>query len=90
MQLNEYRGAPATGKTIRLHQTTREAGQGEHQIIIGYAKKPSDLEQLVRRRISQGDKVICIDDCSEQQIERLRLLKGDLPCDLTIHAVVAN
>ncbi|EOK5395672.1 hypothetical protein ACM6SP_004145 [Pseudomonas aeruginosa] len=90
MQLNVERGAPMTGKTIRLRQKAREAGQDEHQIIHGNAYSPADLELLVRHRISRGAKVICLDECSEEQIERLQGLKGDLPADLTINAVVAN
>lgn len=90
MQLNVERGAPATGKTIRLRQAARQACQDEHQIISGNAYSESDLELLVRHRVSRGAKVICIDECSEQQIERLERLKGRVPADLTIHAVVAN
>lgn len=90
MQLNVERGAPMTGKTIRLRRKLREAGQDEHQIIHGNAYKPAALELLVRHRISRGAKVICLDECSEEQIERLQGLQGDLPADLTIHAVVAS
>ncbi|MDH4585613.1 hypothetical protein E8F20_27580 [Pseudomonas sp. BN415] len=89
MQLNVERGAPATGKTIRLIQTARASGQDEHQIITGNAYKPADLELLVRHRISRGAKVICIDECSEQHIECLQRLGGRLPDELTIHAVVS-
>lgn len=90
MQLNVERGPMATGKTIRLRQKAREAGQDEQQIITGAVYELADLELLVRHRISRGAKVICIDECSEKQIERLQHLKGDLPAALTIHAVVAN
>ncbi|HBP5394332.1 TPA: hypothetical protein L6B50_31640 [Pseudomonas aeruginosa] len=90
MQLNVERGARMTGKTIRLRQAARKAGQEEHQIISGSLYTSFDLELLVRHRISHGAKVILIDECSEQQIKHLRHLKGDIPSDLTIHAVVAN
>ena len=91
MQLNVERGAPMTGKTIRLREKARKAGQDEHQIISGRAyHKPTDIELLVRHRISRGAKVICLDECSEEQIALLQGLKGDLPADLVIHAVVAN
>lgn len=90
MQLNVERGAPATGKSIRLQQKAREAGQDEHQIIRGNAYDLADLELLVRHRSSRGAKVICIDECSEEQIERLTALQASLPSELTIHAVVAN
>ncbi|WP_252275184.1 hypothetical protein [Pseudomonas subflava] len=91
MQLNVERGAPMTGKTTRLREKASAAGQDEHQIIKGSAyHKADDLELLVRHRISRGAKVICIDECSEQQIERLQSLKGDVPADLTINAVVAS
>lgn len=91
MQLNVERGAPMTGKTIRLRKKARDAGQDEHQIISGRAyDEPADIELLVRHRISRGAKVICLDECSEEQIARLQGLKGNLPADLVIHAVVAN
>ena len=54
MQLNVERGAPMTGKTIRLRQKAREAGQDEHQIIHGNAYDLADLELLVRHRIGRG------------------------------------
>ncbi len=90
MQLNVERGAPMTGKTIRLRQKAREAGQNEHQIIHGNDYDLADLELLVRHRIGRGARVICIDECSEEQIDRLTALQQRLPSELTIHAVVAN
>lgn len=90
MQLNVERGAPMTGKTIRLRKKAREAGQDEHQIISGNAYDVADLELLVRHRAGRGARVICIDECSEQQIDRLKALQPRLPAELTIHAVVAN
>ncbi|HEJ2764167.1 TPA: hypothetical protein ACG0QE_000463 [Pseudomonas aeruginosa] len=90
MQLNVERGAPMTGKSVRLFQTHLKAGQASHKILRGTHYTPRDLEQRVRHYISLGATVICIDECSEQQIKHLRHLKGDIPSDLTIHAVVAN
>lgn len=90
MQLNVERGAPASGKTTRLREAARAAGQDEFQIIDGCAYKPSDLELLIRSRVGRGFKVVCIDDCCEEHIERLESLKGDLPVGLTIHAVAAS
>jgi hypothetical protein len=90
MQLNVERGAPMTGKTIRLREKARAAGQDEHQIISGNAYDVADLELLVRHRTGRGARVICIDECSEEQIDRLKALQPRLPAELTIHAVVAN
>ncbi len=90
MQLNVERGAPMTGKTVRLRKKAREAGQDEHQIISGNAYDVADLELLVRHRAGRGARVICIDECSEEQIDRLAALQKRLPAELTIHAVVAN
>lgn len=90
MQLNVSRGAPMTGKTIRLRKTARQAGQEESQIIHGNAYDEFDLEMVVRVRASNGFKVICIDECSEVQIRHLERLQRELPSDLSIHAVVAN
>lgn len=90
MQLNVERGAPMTGKSTRLLKIHREACRAEDKILRGTHYTPAALEQRVRQYISLGATVICIDECSEQQIERLERLKGDLPGDLRIHAVVAN
>ncbi|WP_045158064.1 hypothetical protein [Stutzerimonas stutzeri] len=90
MQLNVERGAPMTGKTVRLRKKAREAGQDEHQIISGNPYDVADLELLVRHRAGRGARVICIDECSEEQIDRLKALQPRLPAELTIHAVVAN
>lgn len=90
MQLNVERGAPATGKTIRLRQIAKADGQSEQQILNGRHTTQVALERQVRRLISRGAQVICIDECSEEQIDRLSELQGRLPADLKIHAVVAN
>lgn len=89
MQLNVERGAPATGKTTRLRATAHKAGQDEHQIISATSYTPSDLELLVRNRAGRGFKVVCVDECREEHIRHLARIKGSLPADLTIHAVVA-
>ncbi len=90
MQLFVYRGPKRSGKTTQLHKTAQRCGLDLFQVIHGEAYTAADLELLIRCRIARGNGVICIDDCTEQQIERLEGLKGDLPADLTIHAVVAN
>lgn len=90
MQLIVERGAPATGKTIRLRQLANSNGQGERQILVGRNCTEAELERSVRRLAGRGANVICIDDCSEEQIERLKHLQRRLPDNLTIHAVVAN
>lgn len=90
MQLNVERGPMATGKTIRLRQIAKADGQSEEQILNGRNTSQMAMERKVRHLISRGAKVICIDECSEELIDRLQGLKGNLPSDLTIHAVVAN
>ncbi len=90
MQLNVERGAPATGKTIRLRQIAKADGQSERQILVGRHCTTAALERSIRRLAGRGANVICIDDCSEEQIARLQALKARLPGNLTIHAVVAN
>jgi hypothetical protein len=87
MQLNVERGAPATGKTIRLREKARAAGQDEQQIIAANFYTNSDLELLIRHRVSRGAKIICIDACNEEQIRQLTALQERLPSELTIHAV---
>ncbi|MBS4151956.1 hypothetical protein [Stutzerimonas balearica] len=90
MQLNVERGAPMTGKTIRLRQIAQADGQSERQILVGRNCTTAALESSVRRLAGRGATVVCIDDCSEEQIDRLTALQTRLPAELTIHAVVAN
>lgn len=90
MQLNVERGAPATGKTIRLRQIAQADGQSERQILVGRNCTTAAMEHSVRRLANRGANVICIDECSEEQIARLQVLQRRLPGNLTIHAVVAN
>lgn len=90
MQLNVERGAPATGKTIRLRQIAKADGQSERQILVGRHCTTDALERSIRRLASRGANVICIDECSEEQIGFLQVLQRRLPGNLTIHAVVAN
>ena len=89
MQLNVIRGERATGKTTRLRQIAKEDGQSESHIIVGRDCSAAVLERQVRYRVSRGAKVVCIDECSEHQIARLTELKGRLPADLHIYAVLA-
>ena len=90
MQLNVERGAPATGKTTRLRQIAQADGQSEQEILVGRHCTPDALARSVRWLAGQGANVICIDECSEEQIALLQVLQRRLPGNLTIHAVVAN
>lgn len=90
MQLNIYRGAPMTGKTVRLRQTAKRAGLKESQILVGTSFLARDLEIEVLARACNGAKVICIDECSKEQISGLRRIKARASADVTVHAVVAN
>ena len=90
MQLNVERGAPATGKTIRLRQIAQADGQSEQEILIGRHCTPDALARSVRWLVDQGANVICIDECSEEQIALLQVLQRRLQGNVTIHAVVAN
>ncbi|MDU9408253.1 hypothetical protein RTH74_11650 [Pseudomonas sp. zfem001] len=90
MQLNVERGAPMTGKTIRLRELAKANGQTEKQILVGRTSTKAALLRDVRRLASRGATVICIDECTEMQIRELERFKGKLPTNLTIHAVVAN
>ena len=90
MQLNVERGAPATGKTIRLRQIAKADGQSEQEILVGRYCTPAALAHSVRWLAGRGANVICIDECSEEQIALLQGLQRRLPGNLTIHAVVAN
>lgn len=90
MQLNVERGAPATGKTIRLRQIALADGQSEQEILVGRHCTPDALERSVLWLADLGAKVICIDECSEEQIALLQAMQRRLRDNLTIHAVVAN
>lgn len=90
MQLIVERGAPMTGKTTRLRELAKGDGQTERQILVGRQCTSAALEKSIRRLAGRGANVICIDDCSEEQIERLKHLQRRLPDNLTIHAVVGN
>lgn len=90
MQLHISRGAKATGKTIRLRQTAKRAGLNESQILVGTSFLERDLEIEVLSRARSGAKVICIDECSEEQISGLRRIKARTNANVTVHAVVAN
>ena len=89
MQLNVERGAPATGKTIRLRQIAKADGQSEQEILVGRYCTPAALAHSVRWLAGRSANVICIDECSEEQIALLQVMRH-LPGNLTIHAVVAN
>lgn len=90
MQLNVDRGAPATGKTTRLREIAKADGQSDRQILKGSHCTTTTLERSIRRLANRGATVICIDECSEEQIDRLQALQLRLPSQLTIHAVVAS
>ena len=90
MQLNVIRGEPQSGKTTQLEILDFQAGHAQNQIISAASYTPSDLELLVHNRVGRGFKVVCIDECSEEQIALLQDLQRQLPGNLTIHAVVAN
>ncbi|KAF1072672.1 MAG: hypothetical protein GAK45_00107 [Pseudomonas citronellolis] len=90
MHLNISRGPAATGKTVRLRQIAEANGQGTDRILVGRHATTDLLERAIRTHIARGATVICIDDCTEEQITRLERLQKLLPDALTIHAVVAN
>ncbi|HDY5049640.1 TPA: hypothetical protein RQ606_001692 [Pseudomonas aeruginosa] len=90
MQLNVSRGAPATGKTVRLRQIAKADGQSEKQILVGRHMTTAALKDAVWHLSNRGATVICIDDCSEEQIAALERYQHRMPDHLTIHAVVAN
>ncbi|QEY74115.1 hypothetical protein [Pseudomonas denitrificans (nom. rej.)] len=90
MQLNVSRGASATGKTVRLRQTAAAAGQNQKDILVGRHLSTPAFKAVVWRRSNRGATVICIDECSEEQITILERYRNRMPDHLTIHAVVAN
>jgi len=90
MQLNISRGPKATGKTIRLRKTAMKAGIKEKNILIGASYPNRELEAKVLQLALRGLKVICIDECREDQLAYFRRVK-DLICNsVTVHVVVAN
>lgn len=90
MQLHISRGAPATGKTIRLRQTAKNAGIKESNILVGTSFADRELEAKVLQLALRGLKVICIDECREEQLAFLRRVKHRICNSVTVHAVAAN
>lgn len=90
MHLNISRGAPATGKTVRLRQTAKQARINERNILVGTNFLDRDLETKVLRLALRGVRVICIDDCREEQLAWLRRIKDRICNSVTVHVVVAN
>lgn len=88
MQLNIDRGAPGTGKSTRLLQIHKETCKPGQKILRGVHCTMAGLERQVREYANQGATTICIDQCTEQQIERLQTLTERLPTGLVIHAAV--
>lgn len=88
MQLNIDRSAPGTGKSTRLLQIHKETSQDGQKILRGVHCTIAGLELKVREYANQGATVICIDECTEQQIERLQALTERLPDNLVIHAAL--
>ncbi|CAB5595891.1 Uncharacterised protein [Pseudomonas putida] len=90
MQLNISRGPKATGKTVRLRQTAMKAGIKEKNILIGTSYPDRELEAKVLQLALRGLKVICIDECREEQLAFLRRVKDRICNSVTVHVVVAN
>lgn len=90
MQLNISRGAPATGKTARLRQTAKQARINERNILVGTSFLDRDLETKVLKLALRGLKVICIDECREEQLAWFQGVKDRICNSVTIHIVVAN
>lgn len=90
MQLNISRGAPATGKTVRLRQTAKQARINERNILVGTSFVDRGLETKVLMLALRGVKVICIDECREEQLARLKRIKDRISNSVTVHVVVAN
>ncbi|WP_336332332.1 hypothetical protein [Pseudomonas putida] len=90
MQLHISRGPRMTGKTVRLRQTAKKAGIKEKNILVGTHYMDMELEQKVLQLALRGLKVICIDECREEQLAFLRRVKHRICNSVTVHVVVAN
>ena len=88
MQINVIRGAAATGKTTRLLKLLDEVGLDENALIHAEHTTRAALERSIVGRLAQGDTVICIDDCSSEQIEWLSSFEGRRE-GTQIHAALA-
>jgi hypothetical protein len=88
MQINVIRGAAATGKTRRLLQILDEVGLDESALIHGERIAPVALERTIVSRLTGGDTVICIDDCSEETLEWLSKVEG-LTSRAEIHVAIS-
>lgn len=88
MQLEVIRGPAASGKTTQLRQIAKADGQDEGHILLANQFTHAALKSRIRFLASRGARVVCIDDCNEEQIELLRRLSAALP-EVHIHAAVA-
>ncbi len=88
MQLEVIRGPAASGKTTQLRQIAMADGQDEGHILLAKQFTHAALKSRIRFLASRGARVVCIDECTEEQIELLRRLSAALP-DIHIHAAVA-
>lgn len=79
-----------TGKTVRLRQTAKKAGIREKNILIGTSYMDGELEAKVLRLALRGLKVICIDECREEQLAYFRRVKDRICDSVTVHIVVTN
>ncbi|MCO7515227.1 hypothetical protein NJF44_03570 [Pseudomonas guariconensis] len=89
MQLDVERKEPWAGKQ-RLVQIHDETCKAEQKILRGVFYTPEALARRVRGYIQKGATVVCIDECSEKQIERLEKLKHEVLSDVRVHAVVTR
>ncbi|BFN28447.1 hypothetical protein PSCT_01869 [Pseudomonas sp. SCT] len=88
MQLEVIRGPAASGKTTQLRRIAKADGQDEGHILLAKEFTHAALKSRIHFLAARGARVVCIDECSEEQIELLRRLSAALP-NIHIHAAVA-
>lgn len=89
MKLEIIRGAAGSGKTTKLQEILRNAGdKGVQAHLWGYNSLA--VERALRRQVADGMTTIAIDDCSRADLEMLRrICKAIQVGGVTVYAVEA-
>jgi len=89
MKLEIIRGPAMSGKTTKLQEILRNAGdKGIQRILWGYDSL--SVERALRRLAADGMTTIVIDDCSREELKMLERICRAAPAEgVTIYAVEA-
>ena len=90
MQLNVLRAQEMPGRTTRLLQLAMADGQQERHVICASQHTSEGLRRSIHRLVARGAKAVCIDECTEAQLDAIRIMRDHIPEDVQIHVAIAN